>query len=122
MSNPDAENLRRLLDPGTEPRLDQLECFPELDSTNRYLLDQAGPAAGRFRVAMTDHQTAGRGRRGKTWRTPPLSSICLSLAYTFRRQPRQLSSLSLAAGIAAVDVLRNLPMQGVALKWPNDLM
>lgn len=121
MTTPGPETLRRLLGPEAAAGVELLQVFAEIDSTNRYLLEQPAPSPGRFHVALADYQSAGRGRMGKRWRAPPSSSICLSIAYTFEAPPRNLPSLSLATGVAVVEVLRNLGVADVALKWPNDI-
>ncbi|HSD69946.1 MAG TPA: biotin--[acetyl-CoA-carboxylase] ligase, partial [Woeseiaceae bacterium] len=116
------ETLQRLLAPETVAGLELLQVFAEIDSTNRYLIEQRAPSPGGFHVVLADYQSAGRGRMGKSWRAPPASSICLSIAYTFQSQPHNLPSLSLATGIAVVEVLRKLAVPDVALKWPNDIL
>ncbi len=120
MSSLDATLIRRLLSERTSAQLDDLECFASIASTNTYLLEQAPPKAEQFRVAIADHQTAGRGRHHRRWVSPAGTGLCMSLAYTFDEQPEQLSSLTLAIGIGVVDALRQLQIEGVSLKWPND--
>jgi BirA family biotin operon repressor/biotin-[acetyl-CoA-carboxylase] ligase len=122
MTIPDAEALQSLLSQETLSGLGLLQVLPEIDSTNRYLLDQPPPSPGSFHVVLADYQTAGRGRMGKVWRAPRSSSICLSIAYAFRSPPRALPTLSLAVGVAIIDVLRELHVPRVALKWPNDIL
>ncbi len=122
MSRLDATLIRRLLSERTSAQLDELECFASIASTNTYLLEQEPPKAERFRVAIADHQTAGRGRHDRRWVSPAGSGLCMSLAYTFDEQPEQLSSLTLAIGIGVVDALRQLEIEGVSLKWPNDIV
>ena len=63
MSRLDASVLRQSIRPDSRQRLEELEVFAEIDSTNTYLLQMPGPPPGMFRVALADHQTAGRGRR-----------------------------------------------------------
>ncbi len=120
MTRLDANGLREAL--RDNARLATLEVFPEIESTNSYLVQQPGPAPGDFRVAVTDNQTAGRGRQGKTWLSPPGSGLCLSMAYTFERTPRDLPALTLAIGLGVIDTLDALDVPGVQLKWPNDLI
>jgi len=122
MSSLDAILIRRLLSERTSAQLDDLECFASIASTNTYLLEQAPPKSERFRVAIADHQTAGRGRHHRRWVSPAGTGLCMSLAYTFDEQPEQLSSLTLAIGIGVVDALRQLGIEGVSLKWPNDIV
>ena len=72
-------------------------------------------------LLVTDIQTAGRGRAGRSWRSAPGDSLCFSLAWRFQGTLARLSGLSLAVGVAVAEALR---AQGwpVQLKWPNDLL
>lgn len=117
-----AEQLRAALDECLTARLDLVEVFAEIKSTNSYLLEQTRPAPGQFRVALADQQTAGRGQLGKVWLSPRLSGLYLSVAYTFERLPRNVSSLTLAIGVAVIAGLKELGVTEVQLKWPNDLV
>ena len=103
-------------------RLDELEVFGSIASTNTHLLTQPAPAAGRFRVALADHQTSGRGRHNRRWLSPPGAGLCLSLAYTFSKQPEHLPGLTLALGVGIVDALQSLDIDEISLKWPNDIV
>jgi BirA family biotin operon repressor/biotin-[acetyl-CoA-carboxylase] ligase len=118
----DADSIRNPISGVPGARLDILEVFSEVESTNSYLLDQPPPTAGRFRVALADYQSAGRGRLDRTWQSPPSSGLCLSLAYTFERVPDKLPGLTLALGIGIIEALKSLDIDGISLKWPNDIM
>jgi BirA family biotin operon repressor/biotin-[acetyl-CoA-carboxylase] ligase len=118
----DADDILQRLTGTARKALDALEVFAELESTNTYLLRQTGPLPGRFRAVIADHQTAGRGRQGKSWIAPPSSGLCLSLAYTFVATPANLSSLTLATGVGIAAALREIGVRDAALKWPNDLV
>ncbi|MEX2496839.1 MAG: biotin--[acetyl-CoA-carboxylase] ligase [Woeseia sp.] len=118
----DAEAIACRLGASLRAQLDPIEVFPELPSTNSYLLQQKAPEPGRFRAALAEHQTAGRGRNGKTWIAAPCSSLCLSLACTFKKTPDNLASLTLAIGAGVAEVLMRLGASDIALKWPNDLI
>ena len=122
MSRINATTIHDALDRDVAARMDQLEVFDEIDSTNSYLLQQTAPAPGHYRVALADHQTAGRGRQSREWISAPGSSLCLSLAYTFAGNPDNLPGLTLAIGIAARNALTDSGVDGVMLKWPNDLV
>lgn len=117
-----ADDILPLLTDAERERLDALEVFPELGSTNSYLLKEAAPSTGCFRVAITENQTQGRGRLGRSWIAPPLSGLCISVAYRFAAMPRGLPSLALAVGAGVAAALRALGADGIALKWPNDLV
>ncbi len=122
MSSPDSSSIREQLTAPAADKLDRLDVFDSIASTNSYLLAQPAPAPGRFAVAIADHQTAGRGRRDRRWISAPGASICLSLAYTFAKTPTHLPALTLAIGVAVVDALQHLGITGVSLKWPNDIV
>lgn len=122
MNNLDAAVIRRSLSEAAAARLGELEIFAEIDSTNSYLMQQPGPLPGRMRVAVTDNQTAGRGRHGRTWQSPPGSGLCLSMAYTFALTPPNLPALTLATGLGVIETLKELHVNDVQLKWPNDLI
>jgi BirA family biotin operon repressor/biotin-[acetyl-CoA-carboxylase] ligase len=118
----DADRILHSLSDLPRAHLDDLEVFAETESTNSYLLGQPGPASGRFRVAMAEHQTAGRGRLNRSWQSAPSSGICLSVSYTFSRRPQYFSSLTLAIGANVAGVLDGLGVRGIGLKWPNDIV
>lgn len=118
----DAAVVLRQLSVPSRAQLDTLEIFPELASTNTWLLQQTMPAPGRFRAVLAEHQTAGRGRNGKVWDSPPSSGLCLSIAGTFTSAPQKLSGLTLAAGAGVAEALIGIGARNVAIKWPNDII
>ena len=122
MTSLDAEVIRKLANDRVRERLAHMEVFAEIDSTNSYLMQMPAPEPGRLSVAATNNQTAGRGRLGKIWQSPPGSGLCLSAAYTFAEQPENLPALTLALGLGVIDALGELGATGVELKWPNDLV
>ena len=79
---------------------------------------------------IAHHQTAGKGRAGRSWLTRPNDSISFSLAYPFQRSPAELSGLSLLVGLAVISGIAKackidenaLHQSGLRLKWPNDLL
>ena len=95
------------------------EVFYSLDSTSSHLARQ--PPRDGMSVCLAEMQTAGRGRRGNHWISPPCRNIYLSLRRRFDCEPARLAGLSLAVGIVAARQLAPLSRTDVGLKWPNDL-
>ncbi len=118
----DAGLVLRSLGEQPATKLDELEIFASITSTNTHLLAQPPPAPGRMRVAIADHQTAGRGRHERRWLSPPGAGLYLSLAYSFDEPPGLLPALTLAIGVGIMDAMRELQIEGVDLKWPNDIV
>jgi len=122
MNKLQAERIRRSLSPELCQSLVALDTFDEIASTNTYLLEVSKPSAGRLRVAIANTQTQGRGRHGKDWYSPAGAGLWLSLAYTFSTPPTRLAALTLAVGASLAEELRELGVDEVELKWPNDLL
>jgi BirA family biotin operon repressor/biotin-[acetyl-CoA-carboxylase] ligase len=104
------------------PGFHEVRWFDSLDSTNRYLLDEARAGAPEGVVAVADHQTAGRGRRGRAWVAPPGASLLVSVLLRPALGPEQSQLVAMACGIAMVDAVERAAGFVPALKWPNDLV
>lgn len=114
------EGARRRL---AATRFADLRWHAELDSTNRVLLDLARDGAPEGVVVVADHQTAGRGRLGRTWLAPPGSSLLVSMLLRPRDLPTtRLHLVSSAAALAAADACADVADVRAELKWPNDLL
>lgn len=122
MSSLDVGEVRSYLSEPTVARLVGFESFASIDSTNTYLLSQTAPEPGRFRVAVADEQTGGRGRHARRWVSPPGAGLYLSLAYAFARIPPKLPGLTLAVGVGVTAALDSLGDADFLLKWPNDII
>lgn len=96
-----------------------VEVLDEIDSTSQYLLNARtdGP-----RACLAESQSAGRGRRGREWRSTPFRNVLLSLRWHFELAPSALTGLSLAAGVAVVHSLEAFGVPDLGLKWPNDVL
>ena len=117
-----ADRIQALLPADVRSRIEALLVEWTLASTNTRLLEALPPGAGRAAVVLAEHQTSGRGRRGRGWVAPPGGAICLSLAWQYADMPADLSALSLVVGLCTVNALAELSVPGVQLKWPNDLV
>lgn len=76
--------------------------------------------AGKLAACLAVHQSAGRGRGGKSWHSPAGAGLLLSVSRTAPRAPD--GSLALALGVAVAEALESFISANVALKWPNDLV
>lgn len=93
------------------------------ESTNADAVRLATDGAPEGSCVVAEEQTAGRGRLGRTWASPPHAGLWLSVVIRAADQPRpRLAWLALVAGLAARDAVRSLGSVPVALKWPNDLV
>ncbi|MBP7658902.1 MAG: biotin--[acetyl-CoA-carboxylase] ligase [Burkholderiaceae bacterium] len=102
---------------------DRVELLESVGSTNQWLLQQPWPeVAAASRLVLARRQTAGRGRRGRTWLSGGAQSLTLSAAFEMRLPDGagRLSVLSVATGLAIAECLAGLT-DGIGLKWPNDL-
>lgn len=92
-----------------------VEVLPTIDSTNSELMRRARAGRQEHQLLVALEQSAGRGRRGKSWQSRPGASLTFSLGLPYR--PADWSGLSLAVGVSLAESLH----PDVRLKWPNDL-
>ncbi len=98
-----------------------LEIFPTLDSTNRYLMSKE-PGEQQSLVCLAEQQIAGRGRRGRQWISPFGRNIYMSIGRLFGLTMARLSGLSLVVGLAVSATLKQQGLTDFGLKWPNDII
>jgi BirA family transcriptional regulator, biotin operon repressor / biotin---[acetyl-CoA-carboxylase] ligase len=116
----DAAAVRAQL--GARARDFQLELLDTCASTNTLLLERARAGAPSGSAIACELQSAGRGRRGNRWQSGLGGGLTFSLLWRFRQGAAGLAGLSLAAGVAVARALASLDIEGVQLKWPNDLL
>jgi BirA family biotin operon repressor/biotin-[acetyl-CoA-carboxylase] ligase len=97
------------------------EVYWQLGSTNSLLLDAARTGSIHGRAVFAEQQTQGRGRRGRTWSSPLAQNLYCSIGWHFDSCIAQIEGLSLAVGVVLVRHLQGLGINGLALKWPNDI-
>lgn len=99
----------------------ELRFFPSVGSTNDMLKQAARQGAAEGLVFVADEQTAGRGRRGRSWTAPPGTSLLVSaLLRPIWLAPREAFVLTMLASVAAAEALESTGLP-IDLKWPNDL-
>lgn len=118
-----------LIEPATlQPLLNEargrfdVDSVDECDSTNSVLMRRATEGAPSGTVLVADRQSAGRGRRGRSWIATAESGLLFSVLWRFSRPLSALSGLSLAVGVAVVEGLEKLGAHGIGVKWPNDVL
>jgi len=113
--------LLAAVDPALLRRLACLEVHDSLPSTNERLLGISAPRSdGELAVCLANHQSAGKGRDGKKWHSPPGAGLLLSISRKGAQSPN--SSLALALGAQIAETLETFVNARVELKWPNDLL
>ncbi|WP_027330670.1 bifunctional biotin--[acetyl-CoA-carboxylase] ligase/biotin operon repressor BirA [Marinimicrobium agarilyticum] len=117
----DPQKLRSALSAETLSVVSALDILTTTDSTNSRALERAAEGRTGY-VCLAEHQSAGRGRRGRTWVSPFGRNLYLSLGWSFEGGASQLEGLSLAVGVALCQVLERHGLTGLALKWPNDVL
>lgn len=118
----DEQAIYQALDPQVQTQV-SLHCALVTGSTNDLVRERAGTWPDRrLHFCTAEHQTAGRGRRGRHWVTPFGGSICLSLLWQVGSGTAPLEGLSLAVGLAVVRALASCGVEGLGLKWPNDVL
>lgn len=118
----DKKRLYEALNISSKPLISRLEVHDQIDSTNSHLvaLTHEIPEASGV-VCLAEQQTSGKGRRGRQWVSPFGSNIYCSILWRFQEGPGSLSGLSLAVGVAVMRALKAHHIDGVGLKWPNDI-
>ncbi len=73
-------------------------------------------------IVLAEEQTAGRGRLGRTWISPPGSSILMSIIFRPPLLPHQAHRLTMVTSLSIAEAIENLTPLKVAIKWPNDIL
>ena len=102
----------------------EIHYFPEIDSTNRWLRQEASlrPDLPYGALAVADFQTQGRGRHERRWEAPANTCLLFSLFWRPDWPPAQANWLTMIAGLAAVEAIAAATGLQTQLKWPNDLV
>lgn len=117
----DVETLRAALPESVRGRLGALELHWEIDSTSSEIQRRQAQLPD-LSMVLAETQTAGRGRRGRRWLSPPGLNVYLSCLKRFEGGFGALSGLSLAVGVIVMRTLTALGIDGAGLKWPNDVL
>lgn len=99
-----------------------IHLFQETDSTNLQAKILAGQGAAEGTVVVADTQSHGRGRRGRTWLSPPGRNIYTSLILRPPMAPFQAPQITLMTAVAVTQSLNRTTGLDAKIKWPNDIL
>ena len=99
-----------------------VKYYPSVTSTNQIAKQLAEEGAPEGMLVVTDEQTAGKGRSGRTWETPRGETIAMTLILRPKVPPERISMVTLVAGMAVAEGIRNLTGLDAGIKWPNDVV
>lgn len=118
----DGPGIQRRLSRASRGLVSGIEVAEAVDSTSVELSRRADSCALKGRVCLAEKQTAGRGRRGRSWVATPYRDLMMSIAWVFPRWPAELPALGLASSLMIVEALEAVGADGLELKWPNDIV
>lgn len=96
--------------------------YEETDTTNNAARQLAYSGAAEGTLAVAEHQTAGKGRRGKAWESPVGVGVWMSLILRPEIMPAEASVLTLMSGLAAAEAITDVTGLETEIKWPNDVL
>ena len=97
-------------------------CFEEIESTNTALMELAEQGAPEGTVLIAGSQSAGRGRMGRPWSSPPGVNLYLSVLLKPSILPGSAPHLTFVSSLAAALALREHCGLDARVKWPNDIL
>src|SRR5436190_15218656 len=122
----DLSNAIELLRPRLGGLASKVFFFSTIGSTNDFAASLAAAGDAEGTVVIADQQTAGRGRRGRTWFSPPGAGLYVSVVLRPARarvEPDRATALiTLAAGVALAEAVERTTGLRAEIKWPNDLL
>lgn len=99
----------------------RIYLFDEVTSTNEVLRRLAKEGAEEGTTVLAESQSAGQGRLGKRWFSPPGVNLYASILFRPAIEPRKAPVFSFIASLALADAIRDLGLSP-AIKWPNDIL
>ena len=105
-----------------KPLVSNLEVLSTTTSTNTLARKNAEKFDSSGRIILSEAQTDGRGRRGKSWVSPYGCNLYLSIVWGFSGGIQEIEGLSLAVACSVLKGLKKCGADNIELKWPNDLI
>ena len=115
------EDINKLIYLKSDISPPKIELFESIDSTSKYLKDNAIYDNGDFQVVIAKHQTSGYGRFMKRWDSEANGGLWMSIASSIKKINNP-STITLAIGAVIAETLKDIGFKGIGIKWPNDLI
>ncbi len=96
--------------------------YQEIDSTNNRALELASAGYPEGTVVVAEMQTAGKGRRGRSWYSPAEKGIYVSIILRPPLPLHEISRVSLVIAVAVAETLEKELSLPARIKWPNDIL
>ncbi len=104
--------------------IDSIDVLPTVNSTNYYLQQKISEHCllpSNAKICLAEHQTAGRGRRGRQWFSPYAKNIYFSLVWQLSEINQLVEGLNLVIPVALCKALERSGLHDIVIKWPNDI-
>jgi len=108
--------------PGDHPWQNQIYWFDSIDSTNTRAKEMAAQGAPHGTVLIAGHQTAGRGRLGRSFQSPDGMGVYMSVILRPNCPSEQIMHLTCASAVAMCDAVAEVAGKRPGIKWTNDLV
>jgi len=123
----DAECISNAFPNREKGLIHELTILDSIDSTNAYAMrelqnDSDIPGRGKYAVYLAEQQTSGKGRRGRPWSSPFGENVYLTMVRQFDTGEVGTDGLSLVIGMGVIRALNGLGIEGLGIKWPNDVL
>jgi len=96
-----------------------VKVYPSISSTNDVALVWLSDGAEAGSIVVAEEQTKGRGRLGRSWFAPPGTALMFSVI--LKPAVEAVGRISMLGAVCVCDVLRDMGLQTVGIKWPNDV-
>ena len=99
----------------------QIEHYSQVDSTNDIAIERGKTGAAEGTLIIAEHQTAGRGRYGRSWEAPPGKCLLVSVVFRHRLLRDQIALPNLIGAMAIAQAIRTTHGLDARIKMPNDV-
>ena len=102
---------------------DNIHIYASLESTNKTAKEMAANGCAHGTAVIADGQTAGKGRFGREFYSPPGTGLYMSIVLRPRSMPTGIGEIpTVAAAVIVCDVIENVTGQKAQIKWVNDIL